>query len=176
MIGVEFAPQARPAPAGGSLRIVDSIGRVLRTGDELLNLDDPIILAHAAARAASNKLADDIVILDVGDLLGVTDHFVLASARNERQLGTVAGEVEGQLKMSGRVPRRREGTKESGWILLDYGDVVVHAFTDEMRAFYELERLWADAPQTAVAADGSFETRPSAVDGEEPTPAGIAER
>jgi ribosome-associated protein len=116
-----------------------------------LALDDPTILAHAAARAASDKLAQDILILDVGDLLGVTDHFVILSARNERQLGTVASQVEGQLKMGGRRPRRREGAKESGWILLDYGDVVVHAFTAEMRTYYELERLWADAPRTVVS-------------------------
>lgn len=112
--------------------------------------DDPTTVAHTAARAASEKLARDILILDVGDLLGVTDFFVITSARNERQLGTVAGEIEGQLKVAGRRPRRREGTKESGWILLDYGDVVVHCFTDEMRAYYELERLWADAPSTAL--------------------------
>lgn len=115
-----------------------------------LTFSDPISLAEAAARAAADKLAQDILILDVGDLLGVTDHFVILSARSERQLGTVAAEVEGQLKVAGRTPRRREGSKESGWILLDYGDVVVHCFTAEMRAYYELERLWADAPQSAV--------------------------
>lgn len=109
-------------------------------------------LAHTAARAAADKLAQDILILDVGDLLGVTDHFVLTSARSERQLGTVAAEVEGQLKMVGERPRRREGSKESGWILLDYGAVVVHCFTEEMRTYYSLERLWADAPSTAVDA------------------------
>jgi ribosome-associated protein len=115
-----------------------------------LDLDDPTTLAHTAARAASDKLAHDILILDVGDLLGITDHFVIVSANNERQLSTVATEVEGQLKLAGRRPRRREGTKESGWILLDYGDVVVHCFTQETRAYYELERLWADAPSTTV--------------------------
>lgn len=115
-----------------------------------LNYDDPTPIAHAAARAAADKLAHDILILDVGDLLGVTDYFVITSAGNERQLGTVATEVEGQLKLAGHRPRRREGAKESGWILLDYGAVVVHCFTEEMRAYYELERLWADAPSTTV--------------------------
>lgn len=90
------------------------------------------------------------MILDVGDLLGVTDHFVLTSAGSERQLGTVAAEVEAQLKLAGERPRRREGSKDSGWILLDYGAVVVHCFSEEMRAYYSLERLWADAPSTAV--------------------------
>jgi len=84
----------------------------------------------------------------VGDLLAVTDFFVLVTASNARQLGTVAEEVEGRLKMSdGRRPRRREGTVDAGWIVLDYGDVVVHAFDAERRAFYSLERLWADAPR-----------------------------
>lgn len=130
-----------------------------------LTFDEPTTLAHAAARAAADKLAQDILILDVGDLLGVTDHFVIVSARSERQLGTVAAEVEGQLKVSGRRPRRREGSKESGWVLLDYGDVVVHCFTAEMRSYYELERLWADAPRTVVS------------DGERAgTPAGVSER
>lgn len=77
---------------------------------------------------------------------------MLTSARNDRQLGTVAGEVEAQLKQAGERPRRREGSKDSGWILLDYGAVVVHCFTEEMRAYYSLERLWADAPATAVDA------------------------
>lgn len=121
-------------------------------GDTSLSIDDPVTLAHTAARAAADKLATDIMILDVGDLLGVTDHFVLTSARSERQLGTVAGEVEGQLKMAGERPRRREGSKESGWVLLDYGAVVVHCFTEEMRAYYSLERLWADAPSTTLEA------------------------
>ena len=137
--------------------------RTAPTGDGPLTFDDPTTLARAAARVASSKLAQDVLILDVGDLLGVTDHFVLASARNERQLGTVAAEVEGQLKLSGRSPRRREGTKESGWLLLDYGDVVVHAFTEEMRAYYALERLWADAPATEVREDGTLAERPSSV-------------
>lgn len=103
-------------------------------------------LALAAAHAAADKKASDIRILDLGELLGITDFFVLASAANERQLGTVADEVERALRDSGRKPRRREGTKDTGWMLLDYGDIVVHAFTEEQRAFYSLERLWGDAP------------------------------
>jgi ribosome-associated protein len=88
-------------------------------------------------------------ILDVGDLIGITDFFVLASASNDRLLRTVADEVERRLKDAGRSPRRREGTKDTGWMLLDYGDIVVHAFTEEQRAFYALERLWSDAPVVA---------------------------
>jgi ribosome-associated protein len=76
---------------------------------------------------------------------------VIVSASNERLLGTVVDEVEHQVKTTlARAPRRREGTKETGWLVIDYGDVVVHAFTDEQRAYYDLERLWSDAPTLTV--------------------------
>jgi ribosome-associated protein len=85
----------------------------------------------------------------MGELLGITDFFVIASASNDRQLGTVVDEVQFRLKTDlGVAPRRREGQRETGWMLLDYGPVVVHVFTTEQRAFYDLERLWADAPAT----------------------------
>lgn len=88
-----------------------------------------------------------MLILELAELLGIIDHFVLVSASNERQLATVLDEVELQLReQRGLKPRSREGTKEAGWVVLDYGDVAVHAFTTEQRAFYELERLWSDAP------------------------------
>jgi ribosome-associated protein len=99
------------------------------------------------AAAAVDKKATDIRILDLGELLGITDFFVLASTSNDRQLSTVVEEIERRLKQDlGRVPLRREGTKETGWMVLDYGEIVVHAFTQEQRAFYDLERLWSDAP------------------------------
>ncbi len=80
--------------------------------------------------------------------MGITDFFVLASASNERQLGTVVEEVERRLKQGERrAPRHREGTKDTGWMVLDYGEIVVHTFTEAQRAFYDLERLWSDAPQ-----------------------------
>lgn len=104
-------------------------------------------MALAAAEAASDKKASDVRILDLGELLGITDYFVLVSATNERQLASLAEEVERQLKERfGRAPRRREGQRDTGWMLLDYGDIVVHAFTEEQRRFYDLERLWSDAP------------------------------
>lgn len=102
-------------------------------------------LARAAAEAAAGKKASDIHILDIGDLLGITDFFVLCSAGNERQLRTVAEEVTIRLKERGVVPRRREGGPQTGWMLIDYGAVVVHAFTEEQRRYYDLERLWSDA-------------------------------
>lgn len=113
------------------------------------------MLAEAAARAGAGKKATHIRILELGELLGITDYFVIMSAGNERQLDTVAKEVEYQLKRDGRAPRRREGTKETGWVLLDYGDIVVHAFTEEQRAYYDLERLWSDAPTTTFGVPAS---------------------
>ena len=99
-----------------------------------------------AAEAASAKKASDLLILEVGPLVGITDYFLLLSASNERLLGTVVDEVEAALRMAhGRKPIGREGAKESGWIVLDYGDYVVHAFTAAQREFYSLERLWRDA-------------------------------
>ncbi len=77
---------------------------------------------------------------------------MLVSTSNDRQLGTVVDEIGRHLGQAGRKPRRREGTKDTGWMLLDYGDVVVHAFTEEQRAFYGLERLWSDAPVVPFAA------------------------
>lgn len=104
-------------------------------------------LALAVAAAAADKKATDIRILDLGELLGITDFFVLASASNDRQLSTIVEEIERRLKQSlGRAPMGREGAKETGWMVLDYGEIVVHAFTEEQRAFYNLERLWSDAP------------------------------
>ena len=79
-------------------------------------------------------------------MLGITDYFVLVSASNERQLGTIVDEVQRKTAEEGRKPRRREGTTDTGWMLLDYGEVIVHAFTEQQREYYALERLWRDAP------------------------------
>jgi ribosome-associated protein len=104
-------------------------------------------VALTAAQAAADKLADDIRILDIGDLLAITDYFVLVSARNDLMLKTVIENVEREIKERyGRGPKRREGTPATGWMILDYGDVVLHGFTAEQRDFYQLERLWSDAP------------------------------
>ena len=127
---------------------------------DLLNPDvtESRALAEAAAAAAADKLATDIHILDIGDLLGITDYFVICSARNDRQLRTVADEIQLRLKQRlGAVTRRREGQPDTGWLLLDYGAVVVHVFTEEQRAFYDLERLWSDAPLTV------YDDRPAAI-------------
>ena len=106
-----------------------------------------IAAAVTACRAADDKQATDLAVIDVADLLALVDVFVLASARTDRQLKAVAEAIEEALRDEGRKPLRREGTPESGWYLLDYGDVVCHLFTQEQRTFYALERLWADVPQ-----------------------------
>jgi ribosome-associated protein len=107
----------------------------------------PLEWVGRAVRAAADKKANDIVVIDVGPFLSIIDEFVICSAPSERQVRTIAEEVERQLDLSERAPIRREGSAEGGWILLDYGDFIVHVFTDEMREFYDLERLWKDAPR-----------------------------
>jgi ribosome-associated protein len=92
------------------------------------------------------------VILEVGDLVGITEFFVIVSASNPRQLDTVLDEIHRVLKSEGRMPLRREGSAADGWAVLDYGDVVVHVFTEAQRAYYGLERLWADAPRVELGA------------------------
>lgn len=104
--------------------------------------------ALAAASAAASKKGDDIILLDVGEIIGITDYFVIASGANDRQVKTIVDEVEEQLRDGeGTEPLRVEGGDERRWVLMDYGDFWVHVFLDETRTFYDLERLWADAPR-----------------------------
>jgi len=106
-------------------------------------------MAVAAARAAAAKQAADVVILDVHDLIVITDFFVIASGSSERQVKTLIEEVEKALRGNGMKPVRREGETEAQWVLLDYVDVVVHVFSEEQREYYDLERLWRDAPRVS---------------------------
>jgi ribosome-associated protein len=110
-------------------------------------------LVHAAARAASDKLAEDIVAYDVSEQLVITDAFVLCSAANDRQVRAIVDEVEDKLREKGAKPVRREGERDGRWVLLDYGDIVVHVQHVEERQFYALERLWRDCPTIALPAD-----------------------
>lgn len=105
-----------------------------------------IELVHAAAQAADSKQGEDIVALDVSGPLPLTDAFVLVTGRNERNVQAIAGEVEERMLEAGARTLRREGRAEGRWILLDFGDVVVHVFHEEERLFYSLERLWKDCP------------------------------
>lgn len=104
-------------------------------------------LAVAACEAADSKQAADLTVLDVAELVGLVEIFVIATARSDRQLKAVGEAVEERLRNArDRRPLRREGSPASGWYLLDYGDVVVHLFDEEQRDFYALERLWGDVP------------------------------
>lgn len=104
-------------------------------------------LAVAAARAASDKLASDILALDVSEHLALTDVFVVCSARNERMVQAIADEVDRVLSQEGSPPLREEGRSAGRWALLDCGDIIVHIFHEEERLFYQLERLWRDSPE-----------------------------
>jgi ribosome-associated protein len=101
-----------------------------------------------AARAALAKKGEDPVILEVGAVLAITDAFVITSGTNPRQVRTIAEEVELRVaEECGPKPLRVEGLDDARWVLLDYGDFVVHVFLDEVRRYYDLERLWSDAPR-----------------------------
>lgn len=102
--------------------------------------------ARAAAAGAAEKLASEIIALDVSDHVVITDVFVVASAPSDRQVKAVVDEVEERLRQVGAKPIRREGLDEARWVLLDYGDIVVHVQQSEDREFYALERLWKDCP------------------------------
>ncbi|MEO5854261.1 MAG: ribosome silencing factor [Nocardioides sp.] len=112
-----------------------------------------VSLVELAARAAADKLATDIIAFDVSEQLAITDAFVLASASNDRQVKAVVDEVEDRLREAGSKPIRREGHREGRWVLLDYGEIVVHVQHEEERAFYALERLWRDCPSITLPAD-----------------------
>jgi ribosome-associated protein len=107
----------------------------------------PKELAVVAARAADDKQATDTLVIEVGPILAITEYFVITSASNRRLVRAVADEVEAKVRdASGRSPLRVEGAREQQWVLIDYGDIVVHVFSDETRSFYEIERLYRDAP------------------------------
>lgn len=110
--------------------------------------------ALAAARAASEKKAADIMVIDVAGVLVVTDYFVLATGNTPIQVRAIADEVEEKLREEcGLKPIGREGVSEGKWVLLDFGDLVVHVFQPEERDFYRLEKLWGDAPRVALPDD-----------------------
>ena len=103
-------------------------------------------LLRTAALAADSKQAQDLVALDVSGPLPLTDIFLLATGTSERNVLAIAGEVEDQLNDAGTKTLRREGRSEGRWVLLDFGDLIVHVFHEEDRMYYSLERLWKDCP------------------------------
>ncbi|GAB3566693.1 ribosome silencing factor [Arthrobacter alkaliphilus] len=108
--------------------------------------EQSVLLARHAARAAADKLAEDIIALDVSERLALTDVFLIASAPTERQVNAIVDGIEEELLKQDLRPVRREGRSEGRWVLLDYADVVVHVQHSEDRVFYALERLWKDCP------------------------------
>jgi ribosome-associated protein len=108
--------------------------------------DDAVDLALRAAQAAADKLANDVILVDVSEHLVITDVFLIASAPNERQVQSIVDEIEERLRLVGVKPVRREGQREGRWVLLDYVDVVIHIQHAEERVYYALERLWKDCP------------------------------
>ena len=119
-------------------------------------------LVNLAATAADSKQAEDLVALDVSGPLPLTDIFLIATGRNERNVVAIAGEIEDKMIEAGVKTLRREGRAEGRWILLDFGDLVVHVFHEEDRQYYSLERLWKDCPTVPLDVVGAV----AAVDGE----------
>lgn len=121
--------------------------------------EESIDLARIAGQAAADKLANEVIALDVSEQVVITDIFLVCSGDSERQVSAIVdGVEESLLKECRRKPLRREGERDARWVLLDYGDIVVHVQHAEDRAFYALERLWRDAPvidlQLDLGADG----------------------
>jgi ribosome-associated protein len=118
---------------------------------QAVNPDDMIMIA---ARAAGEKKATDLVILDLRQIASFTEYFVLCTGANARQVAAIADSVEEQLRQVGKRPLHTEGYSSAEWILLDYGDFIVHIFSSASRRFYDLERLWRDAGRIEVKEDG----------------------
>ena len=121
--------------------------------EELTSKDYAII----AARAADEKKATDIIVQNVGELIGVTDYFVIVTATNNRQVHAIIDAVEEAERLQAKIkPLHREETRDGSWELLDYGSIVVHVFQPETREFYRLEALWNDAPVMDLAAEAGI--------------------
>lgn len=114
--------------------------------------DRSVELARVAAAAATDKLAEAVVALDVSEHLVITEVFLLASAANDRQVRAIVDAVEERLQQHGAGPVRREGEREGRWVLLDYGDLVVHVQHSQEREYYAIERLWRDCPTVDLTA------------------------
>lgn len=111
---------------------------------------DTIRLAEIAAKAAAEKLATNIAVIDVSDVMAISEVFVLASADNERQVRSIVEEIEDMLTAEGEEPKRREGNRENRWVLLDYGMLVIHVQRNTERDFYGLDHLYQDCPLIEV--------------------------
>ncbi|TYC98615.1 ribosome silencing factor [Arthrobacter echini] len=117
--------------------------------------EQSIGIARTAAHAAVEKLAQDIVAIDVSDRLAITDIFLIASAPTERQVNAIVDGIEEELSQQGLKPVRREGRSEGRWVLLDFIEVIVHVQHEEDRVFYALDRLWKDCPAVDLQLEGA---------------------
>jgi ribosome-associated protein len=106
---------------------------------------DPAQLAKIAADAASDKKASDVLLLDIHEITTIADYFVICSGSNVRQIQAIAETIHEELEVQGARLFAREGAAENGWMLLDFGDIIVHIFGPKEREYYRLERLWSDA-------------------------------
>ena len=122
--------------------------------------DHAVTLVRTAALAAADKLATDQLAFDVSEQLAITDAFLLASGANDRQVRAIVEEIEDKLRELDAKPIRREGHRDGRWVLLDYGDVVIHVQHAEEREFYALERLWRDCPAIELPADVTSSDQP----------------
>ena len=107
-------------------------------------------MVTAAAAAAAGKQASDIIVLEVYDIINITDYFLICTGKNDKQTKAIADEVRTTVRELGGKPLRSAGEDLGDWILIDYGDFVIHIFTEEKREYYQLERLWSDAPQLDI--------------------------
>lgn len=116
------------------------------------NLPDPKGLALQCAELAGQKKASEIVVLEVKGVFSLADYFVICSAESDRQVRAIAAHVEETLGRKGIVPLGVEGLTENRWVLMDYDDVILHIFQEEVRVFYDIEGLWREAPKVRVQA------------------------
>jgi ribosome-associated protein len=118
-----------------------------------LQLNESKARALECARAAIDKKAENLKLLDLSRVSGFTDYFVVCSGMSDRQVQSIADSVEKHLRSQGAKPRAFEGYGDGRWVLMDYGDVVVHIFQDALREYYDIEGLWADAPRIAIPSE-----------------------
>ncbi len=141
-LGLPVRSNLPAAPPGRSFNSRESSHVSPREGRHL----EPVELAKIIVDAASDKKATDIVMLDIRELSVIADYFVIATGSNPRQIQAIASAIDDKLAELGIHERGREGNAASGWLLLDYADVIVHIFGEMEREFYRLERLWSEAP------------------------------
>ena len=134
----------------GAVRADQGSGAVDPGGAGPATASEPTIPAGAiaAAEAADEKLGQDTVVLAMGELFGAVDAFVVTAGRNSRQVRTLVEEIERRIKqVDGSAPVSVEGLRDGTWVLMDYGDFIVHVFLEETRSYYDLEHLWSAAPR-----------------------------